>query len=249
MEFTEKALELIQKTAQDARAARLLPIPGNPRKMFLDQGGTAQDIPIPPPPIDSRVLSLEDLINYAKECQSAAQMIFHDPATVVLVLDRTDRREKVTLDLGRDRRWLLLDVLNTNPRPMPQKEFIRVLKIELELDPAVVTQFRVLDFHRAETGRGDVQKQRESMGRSVEAAVQGLQELPEELAVMTSIYETAGERAMYAVRLAVEIDAVQSTFQLIPRQWDMLAAMDAHQRTIAQRIRDACDVPVFYGRP
>jgi hypothetical protein len=67
--------------------------------------------------------------------------------------------------------------------------------------------------------------------------------------VVADCEDRPGERDPYAVRCAVEIDALQGAFTLTPRHWDLLAAQENHQATIAKRIGERLSVPTFYGTP
>jgi len=258
MELTQGAIEAIQKPVREAealtKAVQLIDGP-DPRKKLLVQAGKHEEVAVPPPFRNHCVGSLADLIAYAKRQPEA--VVWHCPECVILILDDKDRRDRTKFELTFSSAWRTLQQLNDGFMPLTQKDFVRLLRVQLAASPATVTIFRKLSFQMQINGAGEVQKSRESLGKSIEAEVQGTAELPEDLLVTVPIYETAGERQTYSVRLLLEYDA-QAQRILVTTEPGLLAELEEqHQQDIRSRLvagltadeRDEPMIPVYFGRP
>ncbi|MGA2035377.1 MAG: hypothetical protein ABSG68_24280 [Thermoguttaceae bacterium] len=273
MELQKDTLELIQKTACDAQAAIIVNVPGDGRTVYLSQGGELKDIQIQPAPRDHRVHSLADLIAYAKSVvgetpsplaqiyrsavSDGGPVVWHNEEGVVLVLDDDDRRDRVTFALHNSRRFLILKQCMKERAWMKQPAFIRLLRIDLALDNLrVVGQFRRLDWETGQRGSSEVRPGADRLGKEIMAKVQGVDELPEELSIPCPVYCDMGEREEYVIRCALEIDAVNQAFQLLPIADELEYIVDLAQASIRARldaelsdVQDNLAVPVYYGAP
>ncbi len=251
-------LELIQKTAQKAQKARLLPeLSMDGRKAFVQHGDQIKEFDIAPPNRMHMVRSLVDLILFARRPENAAPVVWHDASRVTLVVDDADRRDLVCFPLTLSNRFEVLGRLAEKKPVMNQTQFVRLLRVELGLDNlATVAQFRKLDWQHTSEGSGEVQHGNNKMSKSVLAKVQGVADLPDELSIEVPVYQQAGERQVYVVRCAVEIDAVNQQLQLIPLPDEMERAVDLAQANIHERLTAALGavdgqkgIPVYYGTP
>lgn len=253
-----ETLRSAQETAVRAAAVEVKQIPGDPDNLIIAKEGVYVIRPVPPSRIAHEVLSLEDLITYARRCEEAEdadeptpRSVWHNPAEVVLLLDDSDRRDRVTFHLQKTPALLTLEALEAQDIGwICQQAFVRLLKIDFGVNPAIVAAFRTLDFKRGDATHADVQHGRETLGKSVEAAVQGTAAIPEDLMIPLSLYRSVGEAAVYHIRCAVEINSVQGLFKLTPFPGELDAMVQAHQATIHDRLsRSLSDGMVYYGSP
>jgi len=253
MELSQGAIEAIQKPVREAeqltKAVAILDSP-DPRKKFLVQSGKHEEIAVPPPFRKHLVGSLTDLISYAEKHPKG--VVWHSHSAVVLLLDDEDRRDSVVFPLDISDAWKKLKELDAEMTPLSQRDFVRLLRFYLGASPATVTTFRKLTFQSQVNAVGEIQKTKESLGRSIEAEVQGTSDLPEELIFNVPIYENIGERQLYPVRLFLEYDAQAQRIYAVPEPGVLIELEETHQADIRQRLGaglDKKDIPVYYGRP
>jgi len=182
-------------------------------------------------------------------------VVWHGPAAVVLVIDDADRRDRVAFPLTLSERFACLGRLAREKPWHQQAEFIRLLRIDLLVDPLIVMKFRKLDWDQKTEGSGEVRHGRERLGNAIMAQVQGIEELPEDLDISAPVYQQPGERREYLVRCAVEIDVVNRRFALRPVADEIERVIDLAQADIGCRLESLLhdgqgpDVPIYYGHP
>ena len=254
MDLTEKAIALIQQTAQAAADATMHKLPGDGRTVYMAQNGTLTAFVVPPDNRAHAIRSLNDLIAYANafpRVEDPGPVVWHSRNAVVLVLDDADRRDRVRFSLTHSERFNVLLKLSCGVVWMRQDEFVRTLRLKLGLDnTAVVAQFRKLTWQVSNEAAGVVQQADVRLGKSITAKVEGVAELPEELNVPVPVYSEAGEREEYIIRCAVEIDTTNQALALVPLPDEMMRVVDLAQASIRKRLaEDLLDVPVYYGEP
>lgn len=258
MEMTEGAIKAIQQPAIDAEglknAAKFVPTP-DPRKHLLVHGAKHEEFEVPPPFRAHQVASLVDMFAYASHAEKG--VLWHSLLEVVLILDDTDRRDRVTLPLTMSEGWKRLRSLERpEVQSLTQKDLIKLLRCYLAASPATVAIFRKLEFNTQIKGAGDFQKSRESLGKQIEAEVQGTVGLPDDLLVEVPIYDTVGERQTYTVQLLLDYDAQNQRILVMPEPGAIAEAEDSHQADIHQRLTagvggndGSAGIPVYHGSP
>jgi hypothetical protein len=263
VELTEGAIKAIQAPVREAeqltKAVAFIDTP-DPRSKLLVQSGKHELFSVPPPCRKHFVQSLEDLITYARTCQ-ADPVIWHGGGAVTLILDDSDRRDLVVFTLSWSAPWNKLRQIEDQDAPVAftQKELIRLLRFYLKANEVLITAFRRLSFQAIIGGAGDVGKSRESLGRTIEAEVQGAADLPEEIVVRVPIYTNTGEREEYPVRLLLEYDGQAQRILLLPEPGALDQLQEQHQADIHSRLSAALGeddpqdnakaVPIYFGKP
>ena len=120
MQGLRDAIELIQKAAQEATAAQLVPIETHGRLAYVRLGEEISAYPLPPAPRRHLVESLVDLIAYVQDWQSENAdrriVVWHSHhGSVIAVLDDEDRRDTVTLELREPEEFRTLLLLSDHP--------------------------------------------------------------------------------------------------------------------------------------
>lgn len=254
MFLPKETLELIQQTARDAQAARLLPELGDGRTAFVQQGDAIKNFPIAPAVRLHEVRNLVDLIAYALRPDNPRPVVWHGPGGVVLVLDDADRRDRVVFPLTFSDRYLTLAKLAESRPALSQAQFVRLLRVDLGLNALVVKQFRRLDWQDGRSGAAEISHGNERISQSIVAKIQGVDELPDELQVPTPVYRQDGERTEYLVRCFVEVDPANQVFGFGPMPDEMTKIIDRAQADIRSRLdagtaRDDGQIPTYYGQP
>jgi hypothetical protein len=248
--ISREAIEQIEATAIKAAGIVIHEVPGDLRHVIIAANGDFTEREIPPAQIRHTVEAVEDLVRFAKTVTTCLS-VWHDVGRIVLVLDESDRLDTVTVMLQESDQCALLKRLRDSRQWMTQADFVRMLAIELDVDRGLVGAFRTLDFHRRQGGAVDIQHGKESLGHRVEAAVQGVNSLPEELTINAPLFANLHERKFYPVRCAVEINPQEALFRLSPLAGQIETAMQAHQQDIHRRLSEGlagCDA-IYYGTP
>lgn len=242
---------------KDNAEAKIVPVPGCTREAYLVHGGELTPIKLPAPLRKFRVESLVDLCAMVHDDSVVdpgdCAQIFHDDGAVCLVIDVDDRREIVTLPLRKSERFKTLEAMVASPWVGTPAQTVQLLRFKLQgvgCD-ALIAALRKVDFARTNKTSADVTHGRETLGRSVEAAVQSVDTIPETFAVDVPVFTNNGLRdQVFRVRCGIHIDPHEGTIRIAP-----LADEIANALTIAQfAIIEACNalapkVPRFWGSP
>ena len=257
------SIALIQQTAQEAAAPKRPPeIATGDTRTITYYDPKAPDGPIvtfnvPPEPRTHAVDDLETLAALATAADIDAVIDGHGPALwfspagIILVFDREDRRETASMSLHFTEPFHTLQVLDAEGDPLTQKGLIRLLRLRLGVaDPATLDRFRRLDWTATATTKAETRHQRESLGKEITAAVQGVEEIPDTLTVTVPVYDLPGLPCPHDVRLGLEVDANEQRFTLVPMPGQLSAAIaDAAAAVRLTLARLAPDVPLYCGRP
>lgn len=248
----KEALEFIRGQFTRAEAARLLSIPGDGRKAFVDQAGTVTPYDVTPPLRTHRVDSVDDMVAAAKTWK-AKPVLWISGEAVVLITDDGDRRDKVTLPLVKSSQFARIIALGVDPE-LEQAELLRTLRVDLSgaiNRGDVIATVRKLKWRTGASGTSEITHGGESMGRQIEAEVTGAGDIPESLVVSCPIYRNPGERDYtFTIGMDLEIVPQDQTFRLRPMPDEIERVTEAALAGIRERLETALgDVAIFYGTP
>ncbi len=248
----KEALQFLGETFSKSQGAKLLSVPGNGRKAYVDQGGTVTPYDVTPPLREHRVNSVADLIAAAEKWDTAPVVWINGDA-VVLITDDADRLDSVTLRLSKSAAFAKLIALNQSP-VLDQQALIRVLRIDLQgtINRAdLLTAVRNIKFRVSDSGASNIQQGNESLGRTIEAEVTGAGDIPESVVVSCPVYSNPGERALtFTVGCDLEIVPADKKFRFRPIPDEIERVTDAALQGIRDRIDEALpDVATFFGSP
>jgi hypothetical protein len=247
-EFLEALSDKIEETIR----AEVENVEGFPDQVLVSDrnGHTFRDVP--PPRRKHTVSGLEDLFLACRDEKIApSPEIYHGEESVVVLLDREGRRSTITMPLIRSGRWKTIESLAG--KTFTPKDAIRLLRYGLHDTgiEAVVAGLRRIDWSRSSTGTSVVEHGRESLGRSVEAAIQQADKIPEEFAVRVPAFLNQGFRDFTAlVRCGVYVDLEVQQIAITPLADELEWAMNAIQNQIHEALVAALpNVPIFNGVP
>ncbi len=265
MSMTAKAIKAIQKQAVLAKKPHITNSADGRSRMVVVNGEITTR-PIAPLPRNHVATSLEALIDYVAtaapehepprdepvEDSLLAPVVWHDDNQVVAVLnDLDDRRDRVTLTLTLSRGMEAIMGLDKSRTDLPQRDLIRLLRVEIGVESKVVTPFRKIDWTKSSTTKVEKQIRQESMGAEVKHAASGVDELPDEITVSIPVYDVAGERKPVSIRLVLEYG--EQVILCVPRPGEVQRAFDEAQASIRERLMELTlgsrAVPVYGGRP
>lgn len=249
--------EGFQRIADFAQAAHRLEVVTVPdlRKVLVRTGEDVEDFDLPPVPRGGELLGVDDLVAAATDGDFAkAPEVYHDTTAVRLVVDRGDRHEVVTMSLMPSKRFLLLESLAAEGKTRSPRELIRMLRFDLPVSGAtpLMNALRRVDFSRSSAGYAQTEHGKESLGRSVEAAVQQADQVPQTFVATVPVYQNPGLVGITSVdvELGVHIDLDEQAILVKPLADELCLALQRAQQAIGVLFRQRLpNVPVFYGRP
>lgn len=219
---------------------------GDMGNRFYALGGTLQAIP---PPLPCReVYSLDDLVAHAVAAPDGVEIYYSETGLTLLPTPK-DSRTWVHFDLSFSQRWLLLGKYAAKAMPMDQRDFVRLLQYELQVDSAHVTPFRKMDFVALASSSGEVTRIKDRMGREISASVASDEPLPDDVPITVEIFRETGERARYCLVAAVEVDLRGQRLVLLPDALKMAEIVEEHLRGIRVRLEKGLEGKgsIFYG--
>lgn len=256
--FTDNAQAVTAKNHHENAVLGIDLLPDdNGRKVNYVHKGEIHEVVVPPPLRTHQVDSVADLIAAGKRWGSKGT-IWIKPGYVCLMLDDEDRREHVNLHLTQTGIFQQLVKLTTANR-MDQASLVKLLRRDFREALGAGTMLsavRKIKFRQYTDGNSTIQHGNESMGRSIESEVAGIDEsIPEGIVVSTPVYINPGEEQCIAqISLDLELLVSEQKFILRPMPDQVEAAMAYALADIRERIEDGLKTkegqfPVFYGTP
>lgn len=143
-------------------------------------------------------------------------IVFVDERAVTAVLDDDYRDDKVSMGIPYSRAFNALGEIG---KPCDQRLVIAKLREELDgcTDSRFLAVIRRMDFQRSNDGRAHITHGRESLGKSVEAAVQSADgDIPEAIVMQFPAWAAIGFDSTVAVKCAVTVDPVNEKIAVRP---------------------------------
>jgi len=196
----------------------------SPRRNLVVIDGEIQTIDIAPSPRNHTLGHFNEIEAIVKRFGSidddSKPVVWIDRERIVIVLDDDGHRiEQATLPLRPSHAIKRLDSLDTQPGKawMDQKEFIRLLRIDLAgaLDPVtLLNPVRAIRWASEQTVT--VSRQRESMGAEISARCQDGKDIPEDVTLKVSVYSTPGLWQLRPLACSIEVDPSEGKLRLLP---------------------------------
>ncbi len=204
-----------------------------------------------PPPVRHECHTLESLIAYVNEFATTddSYSVFLGTAAIVAVLSNEDRIEACTLSLINSDRW---DAIANLGNAITHPQFVKLMAVTLRgsVDPGLVRSIRRIEFANSGSGTSDVQRGKDTMGKSVESVVQNIADIPETFIVNTPVYQNADLRQPYPVEMVLEIDTVNRMFVVLPAPDEISKVQQQANGDILKRLRkELTATRVFEGVP
>lgn len=214
---------------------------------------------VPPPRRNHTVHDFSDFCefvrSYEAEDSAGALTVFHNNAEIVAVLDMNERRDFVRLPLHLSERGSVLVNTLFEAQAFSPAKAVKLLRYTLHgtgpQTERVLGLLRTLDFHRQSVGKVDMQHGRESLGRQVEAAVQGRDQIPDQFAVQVALYNVPGLRSIVVtVELGLALLVQEEKIEIGVLGDQMAVAFDAAQLEIGKKLRGLLPTcPIYHGKP
>lgn len=234
--------------AKKANEVRIYPFPGDSRRaMVCNPNGDVVNVDLEAP---LRRIEFGDLTSFASFVDSHADaMVFLSAQEIVAWLDKYDRREYAFLLAHYTRRWSQLEQLGGGSSGFSVRELVRFLALELGVSAGIVSKFRRIDFTRTSSGKNHVEHGRESLGRSVESAVQQVDELPEELRIDVDVLNNRELDTTTTAVVRVFVNHDEQKIELRTVADELESAKRAAMARALQVVQGAMKAPVYLGKP
>lgn len=218
------------------------------RTKLIREGSNFREVEIGPEPRCDTVESVDDMGLLIEKVGTNA-IAYVGTTKIIAVLDADKRDDRVIMPLEKSPAICALLELSSG---VTQKQLIQSLREPLAdcCEPKFLAIIRRLDFSRKSDGRSDVQHGRESLGRSVEAAIQSSEgDIPETVAFELPWLTSRDLPTLMTIKCAVSMDVVNERIALRPVGDCLESEIFRVRQQIAGRIADAVDVPVVLGEP
>jgi hypothetical protein len=212
-----------------------------------------------PKPRTHVAASIDTLAQLAAQHEDTAE-IWYSRAGLTLFLDKTERRNVVTMPVELSPQIRRLMELEQNKPAFQQGALIKELRITFAgcLSPAgnIVEVLRRVKFNATQSSDQAIEHGKSSLGKQITAQVTGTGVLPEEVTFDVPVFASARfGHIRQPVTLALEPDAATCQFQLIPLPGRVEVAVSMAESDLGRDIRDALDergmkelIPVYFGK-
>ena len=255
-----EAIKLIQETAVRASEPLAIKVPGDLAHVarFLKRDGEVVTVQAAPPDRGHRLNMIADVIEFAKAVSlglhgggdAPKPVLWIGAHRVCVLIDDWARWDYAALTLRHTPQYDSLVVLE-DAVPISQRDFIRLLRIDLDgclpAQSNLIELVRSLKFSSAGQVESTLKTQRESMGKSISAAVEAASTLPEEITLNVRVYDVHDLQVRRPVRCAVEVFPHEQAFRLTPLPMELHTARETELAELFERIDDAVLCPVYRG--
>ncbi len=244
-------------------------VTGGVRPQILDQlsdrrtavvampDGALAPMAIAPPDRVCRLQTVAELAAFAAaHCEETPGVIFYNESGLTFVEPTVGGEDTAVCPLTPSDAWELLKKLDDPVGgSLPQREFLRLGRFVLRMSPEKLEPFRRIDFSQNTSGVSEMRKDRENLGKNINAQVMtGGAPIPDFVDVTVPIFDTPGEDAPFMIRLDLEIAMADQRIILKPCPDELRRCMQTHLADLRERIESGlgdasehCDV--YHGSP
>lgn len=248
-------LDRIVGLARGANRLEFQTVASIPRKVFRRNGDLVDELDVPPPERSHSLVGYADFVAAVSDATMAkAPEVYVGKGKVVALLDRGDRRETVSVDLMPSKRFQQCMLLESQPVKLQPRLAVKFLRFELHGGNVehVITALSRVDFTRSSAGKQHVDHGRESLGKSVEAAVQQAENVPKDFVVAIPIWTNPGfDRYSANIAFGLDFDFESETVVLRVLSDECTRVTNLAVRAVVSDLQDALPegTPIFQGEP
>lgn len=260
-----ETIQLIQETAKETVAAKLLPVPNDPESHLLLRGGKSEMIKTPfvEGPRQHTVESVESFAaafarwgcDGGKDCRPANIWMDLASWSLSFFTDEPLRRSKVSLSLKPSPQLKLVQKY-ADQQSLEQKALVRILRHDLAdcVDAGVLAAFRTVDFQKIATARGVIEHGKQSLDSDIVAQVTG-EKKPESFVVDIPLFAMKELDARTRIGITIDLDCSASKFILQAKPGHIEMAIDDARAAVLTKLRIDLsavghdDVVILAGKP
>lgn len=244
-----EALTFVADLVRQANEIEKIPDPDN-RRSLLFVGGKQIDTLKDKQPARSIAVHDTDSFRIATRRWSDNGVVYISPTQVVCVLNDDFRDETITLKLTQSQQLARLLQLEAKPT-LTQADLIRLIRSEVQFanGASLLSAARKVKFASSTSGMSDIQHGSQSMGKTIENAVAGIDSaFPEAVTAVVPIFANRGlVLRSSSILCDLEPVAAEQSFRLRPLAGAIEAAIFEELEHVASEIDFAGTV--LYGSP
>lgn len=247
-EFLDRVVGLARMSTKP----EILTAPQLPDKVWLKTEAGLTEMNVPPPARKPTLGSLQSFVDVVNdETIAGSPEVYVSPSKVIAFLENSDRKECATLPLTETVRFGMLRALIA-PKLLDPRELVKLLRFQLHAagnDPLIRALARV-DFTRTSSGKSSQEHGRESLGRSVEAAVQSAEQVPETFNIAVPIWSTPGLQGFAAsvqIGIYLDLDAQKIEVRVLPDEIERVMGLAV--KGLIELLSEQIKAPIFFGTP
>ena len=228
---------------------------GDGRKAYFAVNGQIEERDIVPGVRDHDFTTLQsfaDAVNHYASVDGATVWVGRQ--SIIALIDDDDRRDRLTLHLPYSEQWKLLLKLQEQPL-MDQDRFVQALRTELlglVGRESLLQTVSKIKWHRSESGEASITHAGESMGKSIQAAVSGAGNIPEDALITTTVYANPDLRELtHQVAMSLQVRHTDQKFRFKPLGDELVRVQDATLAAIFDQLQEKVgeNAKVFVGTP
>ena len=257
--LSTETLQLIQDTAVEASEAEgklaIVRPPAEPDYIYLTvkPDGTFEKHTAAAAVRNHRLITLDQVENFVKEKGGPSTVVWYDRTGIVIVLDDETRRDIATLALTLTPTMLLLAKLERDRMEFDQREFRKLLKVDLadcQRDARLFNWVSDLKFANMTGGVGQFSNNRESFGNDIEAqAVSGAGgDCPDDLILDVRTFDDPSLLERQGIKCVFDFTPQDRKFRLIPIPLALHDAIELEVTFIGERLAEKIDCSCFRGK-
>ncbi len=230
--------------------------PAEPNHVYFVRkpDGSLEEKEAKPFPGSHEAFSLQAILAHATDPE--ASDVWYN-ATHIITRFGDKLRSRVTLSLATSPQYRSLQAWASEAKMLTQVEIVRALRTTfrdaLESNPNLAQVLKKVNFKAVSSTTGEIGHGNASLGKEVSANLTGADTIPEYVKFTFPIYVNPCFRAIRAtVECALEPDASNGTFRVIPLPGQMECAVESTLAKIAEEIREGLaesGVSLYFGKP
>lgn len=252
--ITPSAIKAIEQLVESKRVPMEVKVGdqfADPRVAHVYVNGEREAISLPPPLRAMTATSIDDLVRMCRDQAIAPKPeILVGTERVVVFLNREDRIETAVLTLAYSQRFRTLSGFKSDNAYTAEK-LRKLLRFELHgpSTEALVKALEKVDFSRTGSDAQRNEHGKESVGRSIEAQVKGIENFPETFTVSTPVFSNLGLLHLQPdVVCGIHISPQEQAFYVAPLADEIEKAKRlAWEGVSAVLVEQLPDVPIFCG--
>lgn len=246
-----ESIREIERLVKAANTSEVLDVKGERKGVYFIVGPTGVvEKKIADPDWHSETLETPaELRSFIEDQKQDRSSVFIADAVVIFVRDLEDRRDRAYCNLieSEPYRWLK----EKSASMLSQADLIRLLRITfkgcLGADTALLALVRKLKFDASANASVDITHGRESVGKSINSQIMGVEAIPEEVVLRVPVFEN--HPFIAAINCAIEVFPHEQCFKVTPYPLQVRKAMAESLDSIESVLAQEDLPPVYRGKP
>ncbi len=180
--------------------------------------------------------------------------VWYSRKSVVLLYEHFLRQDRMTLTLNEHPVLVKLRELEQAKPAMTHAQFVQMFRVYFEgyaIEGNLLETIRRITFRKNEEGESEIRHGRASLGKTLQAELCGVAEIPESVILDIPIFagQVIPDRA--SICCVIDIDPAKQTFQMYPFPGEIDLALWEAEQKLRDRLVEGCakDARIYYGTP